>query len=193
MSNKKITIYYTVGVDGTISKPVATIAKRLADFWAFAKRMAREGMQEGIVRAEYMMVWGDVLRRRKFFEGAIVPYYAIQTLERMPAPDEIRQFRLQILKELLGYSYTQPKGLNGAGELKEDRVSTTAFNEQQWDDFFEVIDHTLFAPNGFMYPDRAVYADMVADKEEGGKGMRPEQATEALRKLVLNNVIKAKV
>ena len=189
-NNKKTIAYYQVEANGDIGKLAPTVAKRVRQFWLFVKRMARESAEACIVRMELMIVWGDIVRRRKFFEGAVVKYYAIQSLGRMPSNDEMRKWRITILDEMLGYSYLRPKGLKGAGENKKDRVSTTAFNEQEWDDFFELTDAVLFAPSGYMFPSRAVYADMVADVKDGGKGMSVEQATEALCKMVLKNVIK---
>jgi len=188
---RSIVTYYEILPDGTVKKPPLSSQERLRAFWQSAGRIARGDLDKVVIRREDSILEGDIEAKRAFFEGAVKYFYTAQQLEREPTNTELQKYREIILNELLSYTYTAPRGLPNAGKEMKGRVSTTAFNAQKWETFFETAREVLFEPAGFEFPDRGEFKKMVTPKSEGGLGMTNEQATRTLRAR-LTQKIKAK-
>lgn len=103
-----------------------------------------------IIRLTYELFNPEVEQMRKFFNGPVVEYYAIQNehLLKGPVPADMKErYRETILSELLGYEVQLI-------DRKEKRRKSSAdfLSTQQWNDFLEKARETIFEPQGYEFP-----------------------------------------
>jgi len=150
MKTKKITLWYTIDRDGNIYPPNKDSFERKEMWLREAKNQAMANGLPVMVGVEYRISNPEVERSRKFFNGPVVEYYAIQNddlCEGELSSARKKQYREQILDESLGFD------IELIDRTIRNRPSTSDYIEtQQWNDFIEELKETLFEPNGYEMP-----------------------------------------
>jgi hypothetical protein len=174
MKTKEISLYYEVLKAEIIEPPVESLERK--NQWI-------KGVQESVeadwkpkmIKVTYSEYNPDVEKQRKFFNGAVVEYWIIQTLEHTEISSRIKkEARETLLDNLLGYDI---KLLTGQSRR---RRSTTDFNTtQKWFDFLETVRETEFEPNGFEFPDSKYFWKLVSSY---GYGKAKEIVTKNLQR-----------
>ena len=108
---------------------------------------------------EYRVVNPEVERQRKFFNGPVVEYFAIQNdnlLEGELANDRKRRYREQLLDQVLGFD------IELIDRTIRSRKSTSDYTRtQQWHDFLEELKETVFDANGYEMPDSTDFWELA--------------------------------
>jgi hypothetical protein len=149
MRTTKIALFYKI----TKTEVVAPLQKELArkDEWLQGiQRMVEADWKPLIVKVVYELFNPEIANQRRFFEGACVDYYAIQNSDVRKGEISAslhRQYREEILDEMLGYDY---KTVN---KVLRMRKSTTDFKDvQAWNTFLKTLEETLFESAGYEFP-----------------------------------------
>lgn len=149
MATKKITLIYQL-TNLSVNSPRATDIER-KDEWIRSIQKKIPSGQSRYIKQTFEEYDPEVLNSRKFFEGVVIVYYAIQNkdiLEGYPDSALLRDQRESLLNEILGYNPRMAKFLG------QDRASTVDFREvQQWNLFLNIIKEEYFDPNGYEFPD----------------------------------------
>ncbi len=158
MKTKKITLWYTIDMEGNIYPPAKEVVEK-KDMWLKEVRNQAIGQATTIVVAnEYRMANPEVEQVRKFFNGPVVEYYGIQNddlFEGELTPARHKQYRKQILDELLGFN------VELVDRTIRERKSTSDYTEtQQWTDLIEEAKETLFEPNGYEIPESKTFWEL---------------------------------
>lgn len=158
---RKITLWYTIDRDGSIKPPHEGSTARKEAWLKELGQLARANQEPLMVAVEYRLSNPEVERIRKFFNGPVVEYYAIQNddlTEGELAPDRKRRYREQILDEILGYD------VELIDRTIRQRKSTGDYQDtQQWTDFLEEVKETLFDPSGYEMPDSKAFWELSKD------------------------------
>lgn len=162
MRTKKIIITYSITPTEVLSPSSVELARKDAWIKDIQSEIPAE-WEPVIVRVTYEMFNPEIEKQRKFFEGACIPYYAIQDMDMtvgLPDSDTIKKYREDILDEMLGYNY------QGVQKIHRKRKSTTDFKSvQKWNTFLQTLEETIFDNAGYEFPDSKLFWDMV--KEHG--------------------------
>ena len=131
-----------------------------------------------LMKIEYSLYDPEIEDVRKFFEGTVVLYYAVQSRDLLSgAPDTgmLKQCREELLNAVLGYDVRM------ARMMSRERASVTEFKEvQQWLVFINIIKEEFFDPNGYEFPDSDKFSELVM------KCGREEAKAISLRQLQLS-------
>jgi hypothetical protein len=110
------------------------------------------------MKVTYEVFNPDIENLRSFFHTC-VKYYAIQNLgltERDLTTEEYKQYREEILDELLGYDYQT------VNKIVRKRESTKDFKDTQpWLTLLQEMEETIFAQAGYTFPDSKRFWEMV--------------------------------
>lgn len=171
---KKITLWYKVTPDGILPPDDTAIARK--DTWLKEVTKRVEALWlPWLIEVTYRLVNPEVEQQRKFFEGPVVEYYAIQNDNQLTgdvSSTRKRQYREDILDRSLGFD------VQLINRSVRKRKSTTDYTDtQQWHDFIEELRETIFEPNGYEIPDSTAFWELA-------KGVGYDQAKEInIRKL----------
>lgn len=147
---KKITLYYQLLKD-RILPPSPVAVKRKDDMIREQQKAVEAEWKPKLVEVTYRITSPDVLQQRRFFEGAVVDYFVIQSkeiLDGRPDPKERRRYRETLLSNVLGYD------VELVDRKERRRTSTTDMTDtQEWHDFLETLRETEFEPQGYEFPD----------------------------------------
>lgn len=112
-----------------------------------------------IVKVRYEIFNPEIEQQRRFFEGACVEYYAIQNKDMVagrPDPVMLKQYREEILDEMLGFDY---KTVN---KIIRTRESTADFKTvQAWHTFLQKLEETIFDSAGYEFPDSKKFWELA--------------------------------
>lgn len=150
MKTSRIVLFYNITQTEIV--PPAQIELERKDAWIKEmQKMVESEWKPLIVKVVYEMFDPAIENQRKFFEGAVVPYYAIQNgdyKEEVPDSETLKQYREEILDEALGYDY------HTVNKIIRKRDSTADFKTvAKWNKFLTTLDETLFANGGYEFPD----------------------------------------
>lgn len=182
MKTSRIVLFYNLTQTEIV--PPASIELERKDAWIKEmQKMVEADWKPLIVKVVYEMFDPAIENQRKFFEGAVVPYYAIQngdyTVE-VPDSATLRQYREEILDEMLGYDYQT------VNKIVRKRDSTADFKTvQKWNNFLTMLDETLFANSGYEFPSSEDFWEKV--KKYGydeAKAIAVEQLQARLKKKI---------
>lgn len=157
MKTKKITLFYQIGRDETWPPTPVALARKQAWLDEIG-RSIRKASELRIVRVTYELFNPEVEQQRKFFNGPVVEYYAIQSGDiKGPVTREvIDRYRETMLSDLLGYE------LELVNRKERRRKSTADFvSTQQWHDFLERLREEVFEPQGYEMPDSEAFWEMA--------------------------------
>lgn len=149
MITKKIVLYYKI-TDTEIFHPDPLAIQKKEEWIKANQRTISKPGEIRTIRLTYELFNPEVEDQRKFFNGPVVEYFAIQSGEIMSGElsKDIRdRYRESILSQILGYEVLLIEG------KERRRTSTSEFTDtQQWHDFLERLRETLFEPEGYEMP-----------------------------------------
>jgi hypothetical protein len=129
-----------------------------------------------IVRVTYELINPEIEQQRKFFNGVVVLYYAIQNSDIIvgePDTETLKKYREEILDELLGYDYAT------VTKVLRKRPSTGDYTTtQEWSNLLTLCEETLFDDAGYLFP----------DSEEFWKLAKSLKSYDAARNVVMNRL-----
>lgn len=175
---KKISLFYIL--NGNEIAPPDPQALRRKDEWIKHLQSTIYGKSHRIVRVTYEVFNPEVEQMRKFFNGPVVEYFAIQSADILSG--EVSRFtrdkyRETILSDLLGYD------VELVGRRERRRKSSGDFeNTQQWHDFLESLRETKFDPEGYEFPDSEKFWEIA---EKHGYDQAKRIAIEELQKRLI--------
>jgi len=158
MKTRKIVLWYQVTKQGIIPPKQESVARK--DTWIeeIKKRIQADWLPM-MIEVTYRLVNPEVEKQRKFFNGPVVEYYAIQNdniLTGEVAPERIKRYRETILDEALGFN------VELINRSIRRRKSTADFTDtQQWSDFLEELKETIFEPQGYEMPDSKLFWELA--------------------------------
>lgn len=148
MATKKITLYYRASADEITAPPPDSIERK--DSWLKGIQSMLLRKEFRIIKVTYELFNPEIENQRKFFNGPVVEYYALQNRDILSGeiPSILKkQAREQLLDSVLGYDVVM------LDRTTRRRKSTTDFEHtQQWNDFLETLRETEFDPNGYEFP-----------------------------------------
>lgn len=182
MKTKKINLFYTISDSETFPPPPASIARKDAWLKELQRTISKAG-ETRIVKVTYELFNPEVERVRKFFEGPVVDYWAIQNGDILSG--EIPRLERTIARETL-LSNTLGYDVQLVGRKERRRKSTSDFNStQHWADFLETLRETEFDPQGYEFPDSEAFWDIA---KKHGYDQSRGIAIEQLRHRITNRL-----
>lgn len=173
---KSISLFYQI-TPTEVKPPEDSAIARKNDWVKEIQKGIQAEWKPLIMRVTYRLVNPEVEQQRKFFNGPVVDYYAVQSGEILSGdvPREVHnQYRETILSEVLGYE------VQLIDRVERRRKSTGDFMEtQHWHDFLETLRETLFEPNGYEFPDSEAFWEM---QKKHGYDQAKRIALEGLQK-----------
>lgn len=160
MKTRRIVLYYGITPTAIISPSAKELERKEAWLKAVQASIPAEWTPKK-VKVEYTIFNPEVEDQQKFFNGTVVTYYAIQNMG-MANPDttSLKQYREEILDEMLGYDYQT------ANKVLRKRKSTTEFDTvEAWNTFLNEVKETIFDNAGYEFPDSKQFWEWA--KEHG--------------------------
>lgn len=158
MSKKEIKLYYELTQD-KITPPSKEALERKDKWIEDKQRQVEAEWKPKKIEVKYREINREVDKMRKFFNGAVVVYWAIQQadmVDELPTKEHIERARETLLTEALGYE------VELWDRTETRRKSTSDFiEEQEWYDFLETLSETEFEPNGYEFPDSKKFWDLA--------------------------------
>lgn len=179
MATKKITLWYTATKSGIIPPPEKAIERKDAWLKVILASIAAEWTPM-MIEVTYRLVNPEIEQQRKFFEGPVVEYFALQNdgLPEELSADRRKIYREEILDEVLGYNVQLLKR-----EVRRRKSTTDYTDTQQWHDFLEEVKETIFEPNGYEMPDSKAFWELAKEVGyEQAKTISIEKLRERLSK-----------
>lgn len=160
MITTKIINYFKVTPTGIIPPP-KTEVERKREWFAALQKTVEAPYKPLLVRETLEVFDPEIENQKRFFEGAVVPYYAIQNMDGdLPDSKVLKFYREKILDEALGFNLTH------MSQTIRKRKSTTDFKDvQRWNVFLKTLEETIFAQAGFAFPDSKVFWEL--EKQHG--------------------------
>lgn len=189
MKTKSITLIYQL-TQNEIFPPSPKELERKDAWLRGLQKSVEADFKPLIVRVKYDLYDPEMEQQRKFFEGACVLYYALQTLdmtEGEPDNHTLDQYREKILDEVLGYDYKTATAISRLlAETKHTRSSTTEFKSvQTWNTFLQTLEETLFDSHGYEFPDSKLFWELAKKYSyDQAKTIVREQLQERMKKRV---------
>lgn len=154
MRTKKISLFYKLTDNEIFPPPHASLERKDAWLKGIQQSIPKAG-EHRVVKVTYELFNPEVEQQRKFFNGPVVDYYAIQSAQILSG-DVPRlthdQYRETLLSDALGYQ------IELVGRSERRRKSTSDFTStQRWHDFLETLKETIFEPNGYEMPDSEAF------------------------------------
>lgn len=154
MITKKLTLFYSITQDKVIPPPSADIERK--DKWIKDIQATVEAeYKPELIKVTYEMYNPAMHDQMRFFNGTVVPYYAIQNddvIEGEPERERVDMYREEMLDQLLGYDY---KTVN---KVIRRRPSTTELKTVQvWSNLLQLCKETLFDNAGYEFPDTEAF------------------------------------
>lgn len=180
MITKAISLFYGVTPDKILPPSSIDIARK--DKWIkdLQQTIPSEAEYE-MIKVTYELYNPHIADLMRFFNGTVVAYYAIQNedmTEGEPSSEMLKQYREEMLDELLGYDY---KTVN---KVIRKRESTADFKTvQKWNNLVKLTEETLFANAGYEFPNSEAFWELA--KKIGYDNAR----TESIKKLQ-HNILK---
>ncbi len=150
MRTSRITLFYQLTQTGIIP-PVHVEIERKDNWIKEIQKTIEADWKPRIIKVIYEMFNPEIEKQRRFFEGAVIDYYAIQNsdiLKGSPDTETHKKYREEILDEMLGYDFRT------VNKIIRKRKSTTDFKTvQKWNTFLQTLEETLFDSAGYIFPD----------------------------------------
>lgn len=160
MRTKKITLYYKLTPNEVVSPSLKELERK--DRWVKQLQKTVESEWKPIVmKVTYEPYDHDIVKQIRFFNGTVVKYYAIQDQDMTvgyPSSELIKQYREQILDEMLGYDVAL------VNRTVRRRRSTTDFRSvEAWYEFLNTVQETLFDSAGYEFPSSEEFWKLVEE------------------------------
>jgi hypothetical protein len=162
MRTSKIVLFYNITQKEIVPPALKELERK--DKWLKEVQGSVEAdWKPLIIRCTYEMFDPEVQNQMRFFNGTCIDYFVIQDkdlLDREPTTEERKQYREEILDEMLGYDYQT------AHRVVRKRQSTADFKSvQKWNTFLNQLEETIFDAHGYEFPDSKAFWDL--EKEVG--------------------------
>lgn len=154
----ELTLYYQVTQKEVLQPEIRELERK--DRWIHAvQRTVEADWKPQIIKVTYKVHDPEIDKQRRFFEGAVVKYYAIQNedmTKAQPSAELLKRYRTDILDQSLGYD------VHLTNRIIRERKSTTSFKDvQAWNKFLNTLEETIFAAAGYDFPDSKEFWDLV--------------------------------
>lgn len=150
MKTRKITLFYEI-TPTAVRPPTPEQLARKDEWLKEIQRSVPSEWDPKMVRVSYELFNPETQKIRKFFEGPVVEYFAIQTNDMLtgrPSRSQLDEVRETLLSDALGFD------VHLIGKVERRRKSTSDFTDtQQWNDMLAELKETHFEPNGYEMPD----------------------------------------
>ena len=150
MKTSKISLFYSLTPTKVIP-PAEREVERKERWLKEMQKTVEAEWKPKIIKNTYELFDPEIENQKRFFEGAVVEYYAIQDMdlfEGKPDSETLGNYREELLDEMLGYN------LNTTNKIIRKRKSTTDFKDvQAWNTFLKTLEETIFAIAGYEFPD----------------------------------------
>ena len=150
MKTSRITLFYSL-TQTEIIPPTAVEIERKDRWIKEIQKTIEADWKPLIIKVVYEMFNPEIEKQRRFFEGAVIDYYAIQNsdiLKGTPDTETHKKYREELLDEMLGYDFQT------VNRVVRKRKSTTDFKTvQKWNTFLQTLEETIFAHAGYEFPD----------------------------------------
>ena len=158
MAFRDLKVLWEVLKDGSIKKTQDVRQQEIQkNWWNRVKKSVKSEWEPVLVRGTFEVLDEEVEKLRKFFEGAIVPYYAIQNEGGEVGSETVKLYRELLWKEILGFELELPDG----SILHKRKSSKTLKKVQDWLDKIEELKVEIFDKNGYIFPDSKKRAEAV--------------------------------
>ena len=175
---KQIAKYVMVYPDKIVEDDA--MKRKALQWWNMLKRKATM-LRPIIVKITYEIIDPDVVNQRKFFEGPVVEYYAVQNEGKPVGWRKLELYRELLLDEALGYDLLLPNGV-----VRRKRKSTREFKTTTaWHKFLERV-KGLFEQAGYEFPDSDEFNELVKEYKEAGYSW--EKAREKARETIIKKL-----
>lgn len=177
---QEIVLFYNL-TQTEVRPPEAREIERKERWIKTMQRTVEAEWKPKIVKVTYKVFDPEIERQRRFFEGPVVKYYAIQNediVKAQPGTELLRRYRIDILDQMLGYD------VHLHNRIIRERKSTTDFKDvQAWNKFLNTMEETIFAAAGYEFPDSKEFWDLV--KKHGYEEAERISVEALQKKLVL--------
>lgn len=148
MITKKLSLFYTIRPHD-IENPDSISVQRKEKWIQEIQKTVKSAWEPKMIRVTYELFNPEIERLRRFFNGPVILYYAIQNQDSVSEETpNTNEYREQILDDALGYDVTLPN------KTIRKRKSTSDFTSvQKWNDFIAMIKETQFDNAGYEFPD----------------------------------------
>jgi len=180
MITKKISLFYEVTNKEIVPPGQGAIDKK--DAWIKEiQRSVEAEWKPRVIKVTYELFNPETEQQRKFFEGAVVDYWLIQSQEDIHieiTPGMHKKARETLLDNILGFNVSLMNRV-----VRRRRSTTDFIDTQKWHEFLETLKETEFDPNGYEFPD-SKYFNGLADKYgyEKAKGVALDELRKKLSK-----------
>lgn len=158
MKTKRITLFWKLTQTEKVPPPAVEIARK--ENWLTELQGTVEADYKPlIVRVTYELFNPEIEDMTKFFNGVCVLYFAIQNMdmfEGVPSSDTLKQYREEILDEMLGYDFQT------VNKTVHSRKSTTDFKTvQAYNTFLNELQEEMFDSHGYIFPDSKEFWELT--------------------------------
>jgi len=158
MRTTHITLFYKI-TQNEVIPPALTEMERKDRWIKECQKTVEADYQPKIIKVIYELYDPAIEDMRRFFNGVCVLYYTIQNEDMtvgVPSNEMLKQYREDLLDEMLGYDY------HGVKKIHRMRKSTTDFKSvQAWNKFLKMLEETVFDHAGFEFPNSEEFWKMV--------------------------------
>jgi hypothetical protein len=157
MRTKSITLLYQV-TQKEIFPPAAKDLARKENWLEEVKHSVEADYKPLLVKVHYEIFNPEVDQLRAFFHVCVL-YYCMQNLEltdREPTNEELRDYRSDLLDEMLGYDVKTARRVIRERKSTADLKTTTA-----WLKLLNELEETLFFDAGYEFPDSKEFWENV--------------------------------
>lgn len=158
MSTKSVSLVYNVTTSEVIPPSIRDI--EIKERWIRDVQATVEAdWKPKAIKVTYEVYDPEVENLRRFFNGTMVKYYAIQDqdmFEGEPSSALLKMYREDLLDELLGYD------VRLVNRTVRRRKSTSDYKTiQKWLKFINMAQETVFDSAGYEFPDSKEFWELV--------------------------------
>lgn len=180
MKTKKIILYYSV-TTRKVLPPKESAMQRKEEWLRMVQASVPSDYEPKQVKVTYQLFNPEVEQQRKYFNGPVVEYFGIQHEDKYDGrltTEQKKLYRETILDWALGYDVP----IMGGKMIRRRKSSSDFVETQQWSDFLNTLQETIFDQHGFEFPDTKEYFKLAeAYGHEKAKTIAIEQLQRRMR------------
>jgi hypothetical protein len=190
MITKKVSLFYIV-YQNSVKIPDSKSVQRKENWIRQIQKTVQSAWEPKLVKVTYELFNPEIDRMRRFFNGPVVLYYAIQNQDIISGEvPNTNGYREELLDDTLGYDVRLPN------RTVRKRKSTSEFiSVQQWNDFLATLKETQFDNAGYEFPESEEFWKLEEQYGyENAKTISIKKLQERVAKrLSTRNVVQSKV
>lgn len=149
MRTKSVALYYKLTQTEVVPPAQKDLERK--ELWIKELQKTVEAEYKALtIKVEYTMYDPEIQKLSRFFNGTIVKYYAIQNSDMFsgePDNETLKQYREEILDEVLGYDYQTVHKVIRRRKSTADYKTVQAYNN-----FVKLVEETVFDSAGYEFP-----------------------------------------